>query len=161
VKKALLVIVSVVWALGAGAQGAARLVGELARPGYSSSARVEVTTEGSAATAVQAADHNPARSDIQGYRVRLFSDNSQNARQNAYATAELFSETFPGIAVEVSYEVPYFLVTAGNCVDHLDAVALRGKALAQFPKAVVVRQEIPLAVIIAEEKNEATVEIRE
>lgn len=159
-KKALLFIVSVVWVLGAASQGAVRVGEELARPEFFTGARIEVRMAADAAVAVRNADQNPTGTHIM-YRVRLFSDNSQNAGENAYAAARQFSEIYPGIVVEVSYEVPYFWVTAGNFVDHIDAVALRGRVLAQFPKAVVARQEVPLAAIIAAEKNDQPAEIKE
>jgi hypothetical protein len=106
--------------------------------------------EPSAAEAISEADHNPSLTHVMAYRVRLFSDNSQSARENAYSAARQFSEMYPDVAVEVSYEVPYFWVTAGCFASNLDAVALRGKVLAHFPKAVVARQEMPLSAVIAE-----------
>ncbi len=160
-RKALLFIVSAFWVLGAGAQGAARIGEELARPESSSGARIEIRMEGAAAEAIRNADHNPSHTHVMAYRVRLFSDNSQSARENAYSASRQFADMYPGIVVEVSYEVPYFWVTAGYFVDNIDAVALRGKVLAHFPKAVVARQEVPLTAITSEEKNETTTEINE
>lgn len=110
------------------------------------------------AEAVRNADRSSGRTHIMAYRVRLFSDNSQNARANAYAAAEQFRVAYPGVVVEVSYEVPYFWVTAGNFTDHADAVALRGKALLQFPKAVVARQEVPIAAVVGAGKSGSEVE---
>ncbi len=159
-KKALLLMISVVWAFMVGAQGIARIGEELARPEPASGARIEVRMESDAAQAVQKADHSRINtSTIPAYRVRIFSDNSQNARGNAYRAQEQFAELYPGITVDVSYEVPYFWVTAGVFADHLEAVALRGRVLTHFKQAVVVRQEIPLEALIVSEKTDIETEI--
>lgn len=154
-KKALLFILFAVWTLWAGAQGMARVGRELARPEPVSGARIDLRVVEDAAGAVMNADRNTERTNIMAYRVRLFSDNSQNARGNAYEVAELFASMYPGTVVEVSYEIPYFWVTAGYFTDHTDAVALRGRVLTRFPKAVVVRQEVPIADVIASGKEDA------
>ena len=161
-KKTLLLSLAIVWAFTAGAQGIAGTGEGLALPDSVSGARIEVRVESDAAAALRNADQSRPQTTILAYRVRIFSDNSQNARENAYRAQEQFTELHPGIAVDVSYEVPYFWVTAGGFVDHLEAVALRGRILAHFEKAVVVRQEIPLAAIINKETSDAQEEeIRE
>jgi hypothetical protein len=157
-RKAFLIVVSLFWALGAGAQGVARISSELARVGTLPDGHIEIRMEPAAAEAIREADQNPSLANVMAYRVRLFSDNSQNARENAYAAARQFAEMYPDVAVEVSYEVPYFWVTAGCFASNLEAVALRGKVLAHFPKAVVARQEMPLGAVIAEKKAEAPAE---
>jgi hypothetical protein len=101
----------------------------------------------STAAAIDRADH-ASRTSITVYGVRLFSDNSQNARENAYAAAAEFSSLQPDIPVVVNYQTPHFLVTAGMFVDRTDAVALSGRVLAAFPKAMVVPHEASLAEVI-------------
>ena len=158
-KKVLLTLALALFAATAGAQGLSRVTEELARPDFTSGARIEVKVESDAAAAVRNADFGSARgSGVMAYGVRLFSDLSQNARGNAEAVRAQFAELYPGIDVKVPYESPYFWVTAGPFVDRTEAVALCGRAAAQFPKAFVALQEVSLADIIARERTEPPTE---
>ncbi len=141
-KKLLFVMLAALWALGADAQGVARMSEELPRQDPASGARIELRVADDAAEALHGADHRTARRKIVAYGVSLFRDNSQNARVNAYNTSEKFSEAQPGVSVEVKYESPWFRVEAGWFVDRTDAVALCGRILGAFPKAVVVQREV-------------------
>jgi hypothetical protein len=115
--------------------------------------RVEVVITDGAAPALRNAGREAPLTSVTAYGVRLFSDNSQEGRANAYAARNRFAEMFPGINVDVTYESPAFWVTAGCFLDRLDAVALCGRALAQFKNAFVVGMEVPVTDIIAREKN--------
>jgi hypothetical protein len=108
------------------------------------------------AATIAAADINPSRTTATVYGVRLFSDNSQNARENARAAAAIFTELQPGIPVEVTYQIPHFFVTAGLFIDRTEAVALSGRVLTQFKSAMVVQREVPLLEVIAAERIELT-----
>lgn len=153
-KKILLIALSALWALGVNAQGVARVTEELARPGFGSGARVEVSVEDDAAAAIRNADHTSGRTTVMVYGVSLLRDNSQNAGENAGAVKAKFTEMYPGVHVSLSYENPWFKVEAGPFVDRTDAVALCGRVLAAFPKAVVIQQEVSLSEIIATERVE-------
>jgi len=115
-------------------------------------ARIEVLVEGTAAEALRAARKTASAPTMTTFAVSLIRDNTQNARANTYAVAAEFREAFPGIGVEVSYEAPWFRATAGRFVDRTDAVALCGRALQKFKKAIVIQQELPLAQIIEGEQ---------
>ena len=153
-KKLTVTLVAAVWMTGAGAQGISRMREELAGADFVSRARVEVRIADDAAAAVRSADRDSERTSVMAYGVSLIRDNSQNARGNAQAVEAQFAELFPGIPVKMSYESPWFKVTAGGYfVNRIDAVALCGKALAQFSKAFVVQQEVSLTEIIAKERE--------
>jgi hypothetical protein len=137
-------------------QGAERVKDELSRPDITTGARVYVRMSDATATLLATADHNPTRTSVTVYGVRLFSDNSQNARENAYAAAAAFTALQPDIHVDVKYQTPHFLVTAGLFVDRTDAVALSGRVASQFPKAMVVPLEASLAEVIVTERREPT-----
>ena len=47
----------------------------------------------------------------------------------------LFEETYPDVKVYVDYEIPYFIVSAGNCLTKEEAIMLKGRVSATFPKA--------------------------
>jgi len=115
-------------------------------------ARVEVTVEGSAAGVLRSAQGTAHTATTTAFAVSLIRDNTQHARENTYAAAAEFREAFPGITVEVSYEAPWFRATAGCFVNRTDAVALCGRVLPRFKKAIVIQQELPLAQIIESEK---------
>ncbi len=148
-KRLVLIFFAVVTAGSAAAQGISQVRQELSRPDYMSGARVEVSEQSDAAAAIRSADHPTTRTSVTIYGVSLFRDNSQTAGENARAVAAQFAEHFPEIAATVSYESPYFRVEAGSFVDRTDAVALWGRALAHFPKAVVVQAEMPLEQLVA------------
>ncbi len=150
-KKIVILLVFATLALDAGAQGIQRARADLSRQG-ANRARIEVIEEPDAARAVTAADRVTRKDKITGYRVSLFRDNSQTAGENARSVAAQFREQFPDIPVQVAYESPYFKVTAGNFVDKVDAIALCGKALAHFPKAVVMQEEISVQDIVSQQK---------
>lgn len=152
-KRAILIFLLLAWAAGAGAQGISRVSAELERTDPATGARIEVRARDDAAAALRLADHNPTRSSVVAYGVSLFRDNSQDARARAYGAAEQFAEMYPDIPVVVSYESPYFLVTAGGFVDRTDAVALVGRVQSQFRNALVVQREISLAELIVQEKE--------
>lgn len=143
-------------ALECGAQGIQRTRDRLERPEAGSRARIEVSEEPDAARAILAADRVARVDKVDGYRVSLFRDNKQSSGEDARAVAAQFKEKFPGIPVQVAYEAPYFKVTAGNYVDRVDAIALWGRALPHFPKAVVIMEkEIPVADIVNQQKDVA------
>lgn len=151
-KKILFLTILTVIALDAGAQGIQRQRTALAHPDGRGGARIEVTEEPDAARTVTAADRMSRKDRVTGYRVSLFRDNSQSAGENSRSVAEQFRARFPDIAVNVEYESPYFKVTAGNFVDKVDAIALCGKALPYFPKAVVIQEDISVGNIVAEQQ---------
>ncbi len=120
-----------------GAEGIDGVRWSLSRADSLSGARIEVVETPDAARALELL--MPPQNTVY-YGVSLFRDNSQSARENARAVAARFADMFPDIPVAVSYESPYFKVTAGSFPDRVDAIALCGRVLPQFSKAVVVQQ---------------------
>lgn len=152
-KKIFIIVLFAALAVEAGGQGIQRARARLERPESGSRARVEVNEEPDAARAILASDRVSRVDKVDGYRVSLFRDNKQSSGEDARAVAAQFKEKFPGIPVMVTYESPYFKVTAGNYIDRVDAVALQGKALPHFPKAVVIMEkDISVADIISQQK---------
>ncbi|MDR2912056.1 MAG: SPOR domain-containing protein [Alistipes sp.] len=149
-KRAIIAILLLWTAIGVQAQtphtqGVARVREELSRPEFTSGARIEVREQADAAAAIRCADAAPHRATMTVYGVSLFRDNSQSAGESARSVARQFREAHPGVAVTVSYESPYFRVEAGGFVDRTDAVALCGRVIGQFPKAVVIRSEVSVS----------------
>ena len=105
-------------------------------PAAAGSAQVAVTEYGDAAQAVVEASRSvPHRRTIKGYRVCIFADNGQDARARADAALALFRESYPGIRGYKVYDAPYFRVTVGDCLTAEEAIILKGRVAAIFPKA--------------------------
>jgi hypothetical protein len=153
-KKVVIIVLFALLGSSATAQGIRYLSEGLAVPDGASGARIEVVEEGDAAHAIEAFDRTARIEKVDGYRVSLFRDNKQTSGEDARAVMAQFKEKFPGIAVAVSYESPYFKVTAGNFIDRVDAIALQGKALPFFNKAfVILEKDMPVADIIEQSKT--------
>lgn len=108
-------------------------------------ARVRVVERGDAAQAVRAATPTNTAARLRGYRVCIFFDNGQDARAGAMEAKKLFEEQFPEIKLYMVYENPYFRVTVGNCLTIEEAVILKGKLAAHFPKAFPKAEELLLS----------------
>lgn len=87
--------------------------------------------------------HNSASAtSMQGYRVRIFFDNSQSARAQSSATVASFSEVAPGVGVYRAYENPYFKVTVGDFRTKSDALRFMNSIKGLYPKAFITRERI-------------------
>ena len=71
-------------------QGISIIKNRIARPDAMQSATVTVNEHGSAASAISSYDNSRKPLTIQGYRIRIFFDNSQTARSEAYGTQSRF-----------------------------------------------------------------------
>lgn len=146
------IITTVVLAFGAimmsisvPAQNIAGFTRALAEPDSVFGASVTVVDHGNAASIVAKYDESQHPQTVQGYRIRIFFDNSQNARAAALETQEKFSKQFPDIPSYVGYENPYFKVTVGNCMNMDEALILWSKVKGKFNRAFVMREVIPIA----------------
>ena len=115
--------------------------------GYGTSA-VTVAEHGDAADAVAEAAQENLRLRFKGYRVCIFFDTGQDARAGAEAARELFASTYPSTKVYISYNAPYFTVTAGDCVTAEEAIILMGRIRTTFPKAFPRSEELTVADLV-------------
>lgn len=81
---------------------------------------------------------------IKAYRVRIFFDNSQDARAGSTAAKTQFESMYPNTPTFVDYTAPYFKVTVGNFLTREEAIILLGKISGVFTNAFVVTENIPL-----------------
>lgn len=86
----------------------------------------------------------PKQSEVYGYRIEIFTDNSQTARAAAFKTSEEFSAMYPDIPTKVSYDKLYWKVTVGQCATAEEAIALWGKIKQTYPKAFLARETFPI-----------------
>ncbi len=146
-KKAVLFAITVLFfaAFTGAAQGPKAYKERLSLPDTLHNSRVVVIEKGEAAEVVSALEARRKPSEVNGYRVRIFFDNSQTARSGAAATRERFKEAFPDTPVYMNYENPYFKITVGNCLTSEEAVTLWGRVKEIFPKAFVIYEKIDVA----------------
>lgn len=77
-----------------------------------------------------------------GYRIRIFFDNRQNARDMSERIAGGFKAQHPGIAVYREYENPYFKVTVGDFRTKEDAKRFLNAIRGSYPSGFIVREKI-------------------
>ena len=114
----------------------------LLRQGSAGEGRVTINQPASIASAMNS--HKIANLDktISGYRVRIFFDNSRNARTQSEQVALSFTSLYPNVQVYRGYENPYFKVTVGNFRTTADATKFLGQIKGQFPSGFIVKENI-------------------
>ena len=84
---------------------------------------------------------NKGRS-LNGYRIRIFYDNSQDARVNSSGAYSMFLKYFKGIPAYLSYVNPYFKVSVGDFRTRTKAMEKLIHIKRVFPTAFVVKEKI-------------------
>ncbi len=84
---------------------------------------------------------------MSGYRVRIFFDNKQSARNESEATLKKFKGLFPEVMAYRTYANPYFKVTVGDFRTKSEAMALLARIKSAFPSAFVVKENIAYPVV--------------
>lgn len=87
---------------------------------------------------------NKQTAAVNGFRIMIFMSNSQTARTEALAARDTLAVRMPDQQSYVTYENPYFKVAAGNCTSKEEALVLLEKIKRDFPKAFIMRENIPL-----------------
>lgn len=83
-----------------------------------------------------------ASREIQGYRIRIFFDNRQTARDDSERIAGEFSRLFPHLQAYRSYVNPYFKVTVGDFRTRSEAMSVLAEVKKVFPSAFLVKEKI-------------------
>ncbi len=84
---------------------------------------------------------NPTRK-LSGYRVRIFFDNSQNARNASESVVRDFASRYPGVHVYRSYQNPFFKVAVGDFRTKSEAMEFLSEIKAQYHSAFVIKEDI-------------------
>ena len=79
---------------------------------------------------------------LNGYRVRIFSGNSQDARRRCDEIAGGFAASYPDIPVYKSYSNPFFKVTVGDFRTRDEALLFAESIAGRYPSAFLVREPI-------------------
>lgn len=110
-------------------------------------ADVNVYQSGSIATAMEKAFESNAYRLATGYRVRIFFDNRQSARQDSEEMMDRFEIMYPGIPAYRSYVNPYFKITVGDFRTRSEAKHFLKQIIGAFPKAFIVKENIEYPVL--------------
>jgi hypothetical protein len=100
---------------------------------------VSVSQSGVVRNAVESRVRSNRARMVNGYRIRIFFDNGQNARAASEAALYRFKVLNPGVSAYRSFSNPYFKVTVGDFRNKSEAMAALGAVKQQFPSAFIVR----------------------
>ena len=93
-----------------------------------------------------------AQRTLAGYRVRIFFDNKQSARNESETALKRFESLYHDVSAYRSYANPYFKVTVGDFRTKSEAMELLERIKNEFPSAFVVKENISFPVV---DKNAA------
>lgn len=80
----------------------------------------------------------------EGYRIRLYFDNAQNARQIADTMSVSFKAKYEDVSTYIHYAAPYFHLTVGDFMTYQEALVFFRKVSREYPKSFIVKQNIPV-----------------
>ena len=75
------------------------------------------------------------------FRIRIYADNAQNAREVSSSEMARFQKLFPGESASRSYSSPFFKVTVGDYENRKEAEEALKIIKGYFPMAYIVRKE--------------------
>lgn len=76
----------------------------------------------------------------QGYRIRIYFDNSQNARAVSEQIVDTFKVHYPEVPVFRIYDNPYFKVTVGEFRSRSDAMRFMEAIRKEYPTVFLVKE---------------------
>jgi hypothetical protein len=86
--------------------------------------------------------NNKRKGGISGFRIRIFSNLGNSAREQSQATKTKFYELFPEITIHREYESPYYKVYVGDYRSKVDALKDFKQIKRYFPSAFIVPSKI-------------------
>ncbi len=91
---------------------------------------------------------------INGYRIGIFFDNSYSARAKANNIMQLCDSLLADVPATMSYDNPYFKVSAGYCLSGEEAAILLHRVQKIFPQAYLMREQITPSNIVESYQDE-------
>ena len=85
---------------------------------------------------------NNASKKMAGYRIRVYFDNGQNARNRSEAIARSIANSYPGIGVYRTFESPNFKVSVGDFRTKDEAMKVFQSLKASYPTALLLKENI-------------------
>ena len=89
--------------------------------------------------------NNRRQEGIPGYRINIFSQPGQTARQNANDTRRNFMRSFPDIETYLQFQSPNFLILVGDFRTKNEALREKKKIEKIFPRAFIVSDMINIS----------------
>ena len=83
-----------------------------------------------------------ASKKLTGYRIRVYFDNGQNARNRSEAIARSISNAYPGMGVYRTFDSPNFKVTVGDFRTKDEALKVYHALKATYPTALILKETI-------------------
>ncbi|MFI3289796.1 MAG: hypothetical protein SNH55_07200 [Rikenellaceae bacterium] len=117
-------------------------------------ATVTIREDNSSRLALTELELQERSNSVDGFRVGVFFDNGASARANAEEVEKQFNELFPDIPTTMSYDNPYFKVSAGYCINSEEAIILLNRIQKHFPKSYLMRETITTSNIIKRNREE-------
>lgn len=133
-----LLLIALTVAAGASAQTTGTLLKSLERPDSVTGARVVAKNR-------LLIDLMTKDTIISGYRIRIYFDSSQNARQEVYKVRSAYAEVHPEDSIYVDYKEPYFKLTVGNFANYEEALMKWSQIVGEFKSAFIVQEKIPVS----------------
>ena len=81
---------------------------------------------------------NAQKPGMEGFRIRIFSETGQNARENSQLAIERFANKYPGVNFYQAYDKPYRKVSVGDFRTRESAQKFYQQVRNDFPKAFLV-----------------------
>lgn len=83
-----------------------------------------------------------ARKAVQGYRIRVFFDNSPQARVRSESIAQYLRSQYPETGVYRSFEAPNYKVTIGDFRTKDEALKIYNALKGTYPTAYIIKENI-------------------
>ncbi len=97
----------------------------------------------------------------QGYRIGIFFDNGATARAMAEEVMQRCDSLLGDIPATMSYDNPYFKVSAGYCINPEEAVMMLHRVQRIFPQAYLMRENITPNDLVKSREAELNLQLRE
>ena len=81
---------------------------------------------------------------VEGYRIRLFFDNSQAARSDSEDERNRYRGLFPLDRTYLEYNAPYFKLTAGNYLTFEEALMKWSMVVNYFNNAFIIKETVTI-----------------
>ena len=85
---------------------------------------------------------NKDREGMPGFRIRIFSESGQNARQNATNARAIFFNKFPDIETYLVWDAPNFKVYIGDFRTRSEALKIQREIGQDYPYSFIVNDVI-------------------
>ena len=87
-------------------------------------------------------DFNQKLGGVPGYRIRIFANSGQTARNEAYTSKSRFIQVYPDVPVYVEYQEPNYKIYVGNYLTRSEALKALKNINRNFSNAFIVNSVV-------------------